>query len=186
MAILAGDALLTEAFYMMTINNAKISPTLLVEAISDIAVSAGASGMVGGQALDILSENKVPNKEIVALIHINKTAALIKSSVRIGAILAGSTKHKLEALTRYGENLGIAFQIIDDILDIEGTTEELGKLAGSDKNKHKMTYPLAVGLDQAKKKAEDLIASAIEALSAFSNNVDPLREIAIYLLQRRA
>ncbi len=186
MAILAGDALLTEAFHMMTINSPKISPILLVEAISDIAVSAGALGMVGGQALDILSENKVPDKEIVALIHINKTAALIKSSVRIGAILAGSTKDKLEALTRYGENLGIAFQIIDDILDIEGTTEELGKFAGSDKNKHKMTYPGAVGLDEAKKKAEDLISSAIDALSVFSNNADPLRGIAIYLLQRRS
>lgn len=185
-AILAGDALLTEAFYMMTINNSKIKPLLLIKAISDIAVSAGASGMVGGQALDILSENREPDKEIVDLIHINKTAALIKSSARIGAILADSTSDKLEALTRYGENIGVAFQIIDDILDIEGTTEELGKPTGADRNKRKMTYPFVVGLIQAKKKAEDLISSAIDALRIFSNEADPLREIAVYIKQRRS
>ncbi len=185
-AILAGDALLTEAFYMMTINSSKIRPLLLIKAISDIAVSAGVSGMVGGQALDIFSENKEPDKEIVDLIHIKKTAALIKSSVRIGAILADSSGDKLEALTRYGENIGIAFQIIDDILDVEGTTEELGKPTGADKNKHKMTYPFAVGLIQAKKKAEDLISSAIDALSLFSNEADSLREIAVYIKQRRS
>jgi geranylgeranyl diphosphate synthase type II len=207
MAILAGDALLTEAFSMMTNTNPPLPPftkggmgglsspdkqvvspvsqSALLRVIQEVALSAGASGMVGGQALDILSENKEPDTEIVSFIHLHKTASLITASVRIGAILSDSTEDKIEALTRYGENVGLAYQIIDDILDIEGTTEELGKSVGSDKNKKKMTYPSVVGLEGAKRKAGDLISSAIDALHVFSYEADPLREIAIYLVERR-
>ncbi|MEW6569910.1 MAG: polyprenyl synthetase family protein [Nitrospirota bacterium] len=208
MAILAGDALLTEAFHMMTSTNPSlpplaeggmkglsspdkqvVSPVLqssVLRVIRDVALSAGASGMVGGQALDILSENKEPDRDIVSFIHLHKTAALITASVRMGAILADSTKEKMEALTRYGENVGLAFQIIDDILDIEGTTEEIGKPAGADRSRRKMTYPFVMGAKEARIKAEELIAAAIEALHIFSDEAVVLREIAVYLMERRA
>ena len=188
-AILAGDALLTEAFFMMAksaSNGGVIKPLCLLKAVREVALSAGANGMVGGQAQDILSENSEPDGDTLEFIHLHKTAALITASVRLGPILAGSRKSTLYALTRYGECIGLAFQIIDDILDIEGTTEELGKSAGADSKKKKLTYPLLFGIEGARKKAKDLIKSAIDALTIFSSEAGPLREIAKYLGERRA
>ena len=186
MAILAGDALLTEAFSMMTQTDIKIKPSLLLKAVREVALAAGHSGMVGGQAQDIISEDAEPDGEILEFIHLHKTAALIKSAVRIGSILAGSRKKQLQALTRYGENTGLAFQIIDDVLDVEGTPEELGKSVGSDSRKKKMTYPSLYGIEGARKKANELILIAIDAIGIFSSEADPLREIAGYLAKRRA
>jgi geranylgeranyl diphosphate synthase type II len=236
MAILAGDALLTEAFYMLSNSNLppppftkggntevrdpltkggtwklsgenspplapppsrgrdkvggssdmKIKPSSLMRVIRDIAISAGACGMVGGQAQDILSENSEPDRETLYFIHLHKTAALITTSVRMGPILTDIGGDILKALTRYGENVGLTFQIIDDILDIEGNTEELGKSAGSDKKKKKMTYPLLYGIEGSRLKAQELILEAIDALRIFSSEADPLREIASYLIRRRA
>ena len=200
MAILAGDALLTEAFYMIANTNPpsswrdrvggssdmKINPSSLIKIIHDIAISSGAYGMVGGQVLDILSENTKPDIDILHFIHLHKTAALITASVRMGPILADSDEDTLKALTRYGENIGLAFQIIDDILDIEGNAKELGKSSGSDKKKMKMTYPSLLGVEGSREKAQDLIAEAINVLRIFSSKADPLREIAHYLIKRRS
>ena len=235
MAILAGDALLTEAFSMLSNTNPplhlfteggdnnmepfakgekgglsgensppptpppsrgrdrvggssdmKIKPSSLMSVIRDIAISAGACGMVGGQAQDILSENTKPDINTLHFIHLHKTAALITASVRMGPILADSDEDTLKALTGYGKNIGLAFQIIDDILDVEGNTKELGKSSGSDKKKKKMTYPSLLGIEGSRQKAQDLISEAINILRIFSSNADPLREIAHYLIKRRS
>jgi geranylgeranyl diphosphate synthase type II len=208
MAILAGDALLTEAFFMMTNTNPPLPPftkggmgglfsphkqsvspishSTILRALRDVALSAGVNGMVGGQAQDILSENTKPDRDTLEFIHLHKTAALITASVRMGAILANVIKTKLKALSKYGENIGLAFQIVDDILDVEETTEDLGKTAGSDINKKKMTYPSLFGIEGARQKAKDLITMAINSLKIFSSEAEPLRNIAIYLIERKA
>jgi geranylgeranyl diphosphate synthase type II len=196
MAILAGDALLTEAFLMLTNNPPSTllvkeglykgtNPSSLIKVIREVALSAGVHGMVGGQALDISSEDSQPDRDTLTFIHLHKTAALITASVRMGGILADSDEHILNALTKYGENIGLAFQIIDDILDIEGNAEELGKTAGSDMKMKKMTYPSLYGIKKSRKEAEDLIFEAIDALAIFSSEADQLRSIAHYLVQRR-
>lgn len=188
-AILAGDALLTEAFLMMTTkgrDGKEIKPLNLVKCVRELALASGAYGMVGGQAQDILSEDSAPDRDTLEFIHSHKTAALIAASVRLGAILGGCGMRRMKAFTKYGENVGLAFQIIDDILDIEGMTEELGKTAGSDTKKRKMTYPSLFGLEHARQKAEALISSATDALKVFSSEADPLREIAGYLGKRKA
>ena len=201
MAILAGDALLTEAFSMLTstdpllhfsssamggLPGKKITQSSLLKAVREVAFSSGIHGMVGGQAEDILSEDSVPDLQTLEFIHVHKTAALITASVKMGTILANSSKKMLKAMTKYGENIGLAFQIIDDILDVEGSTEELGKPAGSDRRKKKMTYPALFGVEGAREKADKLITGAIEAISMFPHGAEPLREIARYLLDRRA
>ncbi|KAF0144627.1 MAG: geranylgeranyl diphosphate synthase type II [Nitrospirae bacterium] len=187
MAILAGDGLLTEAFYMMSnsLSNKNIKNTALIRAIKEIAFVSGIHGMVGGQAQDLLSEDAEPDKETLSFIHKHKTGALISGSLRAGAILANCTKPSLSAITRYGENIGLAFQVIDDILDIEGNTEELGKTAGSDERKKKMTYPALYGIEQSRGKAGGLISEAIFAIKDFSGKAEPLREIAGYFLKRK-
>ena len=197
-AILAGDALLTEAFSMLTHTNPPFPPllkggvgglliphTAILKVIHEVAVAAGAHGMVAGQVQDILSENSKPDRDTLAFIHLHKTAALITASVRIGPILANSDEDALMALTKYGENIGLAFQIVDDILNIEGNTEELGKPAGSDEKMKKMTYPALLGTENSRQKAEDLISNAIDVLKIFSSEAEPLREIARYLIKRR-
>jgi geranylgeranyl diphosphate synthase type II len=201
MAILAGDALLTEAFSMLIstdpllhfssrgmggLQGKKITQSSLLKAVREVAFSSGMHGMVGGQAEDILSEDSVPDLQTLEFIHLHKTAALIAASVKMGPILASSSKKMLKAMTKYGENVGLAFQIIDDILDVEGSTEELGKPAGSDRRKKKMTYPALFGVEGARRKAGGLISGAIEAISVFPPVANPLREIARYLLDRRA
>lgn len=186
-AILAGDALLTEAFGILA--NADLSPAInshnLLKVLRDVADAAGLNGMVAGQVQDILSEDSVPDQDTLHFIHTRKTGALMRASVRMGPLLAGSTPHVLDTLTRYGENLGLAFQIIDDILDVEGDTEELGKPVGSDEKINKMTYPRLYGIKKSRETAETLIHEAVEALNGFSAEAEPLREIAGYLLTRR-
>ncbi len=200
-AILAGDALLTEAFFMMTETRVpmpfssqggvpphatkRMRKASLLAAVREVALAAGLRGMVGGQAQDILSENAAPDGNVLDFIHRHKTAALITASVRVGPILANAGKRTLKALTRYGENIGLVFQIVDDILDVVGTTVETGKPVGSDSRKHKMTYPSVYGLDAARRKADLCVADALDALRDFSSEADPLREIARYLMARR-
>lgn len=210
-AVLAGDGLLTEAFFMMTnigiqgpLSGARhtnkprpdqikppkttrppITYRLILRAIRDVAFAAGFHGMVGGQAQDILSESSQPDRETLNFIHSHKTAALIAASVRLGPILANSGMKKLRALTLYGENIGLAFQIVDDILDVEGTSRETGKTAGSDSKKNKLTYPSLFGVDGARQTTNELLAVAEDALKDFSSEADPLREIARYLVARR-
>jgi len=206
-AILAGDALLTEAFSMLsntkmhnatikiqncsnsfplnTHHSSHITYHSILRVIHEVAVAAGAHGMVAGQVQDILSENSKPDRDTLAFIHLHKTAALITASVRIGPLLANSDEDALMALTKYGENIGLAFQIVDDILNIEGNAKELGKPAGSDEKKKKMTYPVLFGVENSRQKAEDLISNAIDVLKIFSSEAEPLREIARYLIKRR-
>jgi geranylgeranyl diphosphate synthase type II len=186
-AILAGDALLTEAFTILSDPSLSSGITVpnLMKALREIALASGLEGMVAGQVQDILSENKEPDAGTLQFIHTRKTGALLRASVRIGPLLFGSDQKVLDALTAYGNRIGLAFQVIDDILDIEGDTEELGKTVGSDEKISKMTYPRLFGIKKSKEIAEDLIADAKDSLSLFSSEADPLREIADYLLRRR-
>jgi geranylgeranyl diphosphate synthase type II len=183
-AILAGDGLLTEAFLMILDTEKHIKRDRLLEAIRELSLAAGSRGMVGGQAQDILSENAEPDPDTLLYIHRHKTGALIRSSVRLGGILYGADRAAMDALTGYGENLGLAFQIVDDVLDVMGDEKELGKPVGSDREKNKMTYPALYGVDGSMKRAGELIDIALESISLFSRMADPLREIARYILRR--
>jgi geranylgeranyl diphosphate synthase, type II len=188
-AILAGDALLTEAFILLSTPEPQGSPpaTDMVQVIHEIAHCAGSRGMVGGQVVDMESEGKHEiDLATVQYIHTHKTGALIKASVKAGAILGGADAAELAALTRYGEAVGLAFQIADDILDIEGTTEEIGKDAGSDEARGKATYPAVIGLTDSKLRAVELVEMALESLTGFDHRADPLREIATYIVKRKS
>lgn len=186
-AILAGDALLTEAFCILANPSygSGISEKDLLNASREIAVAAGYQGMVAGQVQDILSENAEADADTLQFIHRHKTAALICASAKVGGILAGGGADIMEALTSYGENIGHAFQVIDDILDVEGDTKELGKTVGSDEKINKMTYPRLYGLERSREIAKKLVDDAVSSLNLFSSGADPLREIARYLLERR-
>ena len=188
-AILAGDALLTEAFVLLSspAMTDKVDAARLLAVIQEMSRAAGSHGMVGGQVVDMESEGK-PEIDLatVQYIHTHKTGALLRASVKAGAILGGAEGKVLEAMTRYGEAAGLAFQIADDILDIEGTTEQLGKDAGSDEARGKATYPAVVGLADAKRRADELVEIALDALSIFDEKADPLREIAKYIVYRKS
>ena len=187
-AILAGDALLTEAFKLVSDPHftGGCEPSALLNVIHEIATCAGSYGMVGGQVVDMESEGRHDiDLATVQYIHTHKTGALIKASVVAGALLGRSTGQQLAAITRYGEAAGLAFQIADDILDIEGTTEEIGKDAGSDQARGKATYPAVMGLFAAKEEAQSMMDEAMNALEIFGAEADPLREIARYIVQRK-
>lgn len=188
-AILAGDALLTQAFILLSSPALALSvpPATLLQVIHEIACCAGSKGMVGGQVVDMESEGKHDiDLPTVQYIHIHKTGALIKASIKVGALLGGADEKQLAALVRFGEAIGLAFQIADDILDIEGTTEELGKDAGSDQERGKATYPAVVGIEESRRRASELLDLALESLSAFDHRADPLREIARYVVARKS
>lgn len=188
-AILAGDALLTEAFILLSSpeRNGSPDPAALLSVIQEIAVSAGSRGMIGGQIVDMESEgSKEVDLATVLYIHTHKTGALIKASVKSGALLGGAADRELGAIVRYGEAVGLAFQIADDILDIEGTTEQIGKDAGSDQARGKATYPAVMGMAASKQRAEELVDVALGALDCFGEKADPLREIARYIVRRKS
>jgi len=182
-AILAGDALLTDAFNIITQTNT--NPEILVAVIGELTHACGSEGMVGGQTVDILLEGKKATKKELFYIHTHKTGALIRASVRVGAIIARASHNKLNSLTKYGEKIGLAFQVVDDILDVTGTKEEMGKLTGTDDIKGKNTYPSIYGLQRSKKMAKKLISESLKAIKDFDKKADPLREIAKYILSRR-
>lgn len=186
MAILAGDGLLTETFCLLSSNPSNFDTKLVLAVINEIAISAGIKGMVGGQAADLIYETKEPDSDILCFIHTHKTASLIRASVKIGGILADCDVERIDSLSNYGEKIGLAFQIIDDILDVEGETEVIGKPKGSDEKKKKMTYPRLYGIDKSRQMASELIEKAIGALSLFDEKADPLREIARYLIDRKS
>lgn len=188
-AILAGDALLTEAFILLSRQSeaAGVPADALLKVINEIALCAGSRGMVGGQVVDMESEgNRQIDFPTVQYIHTHKTGALIKAAVRSGALLGGAGAESLAAMTRYGEAIGLAFQIADDILDIEGTTEEIGKDAGSDEARGKATYPAVIGLAESKRLAAELIERAFASLEPFGERGVPLREIATYIIRRKS
>jgi geranylgeranyl diphosphate synthase type II len=186
--ILAGDALLTEAFRLMTNEIVQMSSLrdgrLALHVIHQVAQAAGVFGMVGGQVMDIESEGKGVDFPTLQYIHTHKTGALILVSVRVGATLGGATEETLKALTRFGEGIGLAFQIADDILNVEGDVVLLGKKIGSDLSKKKATYPSLLGLEESKKRAKELVTSAVEAIRSFGSEAEPLREIAWFILSR--
>jgi geranylgeranyl diphosphate synthase type II len=185
-AILAGDALLTLAFELMTRNvrEGLIGSERVLRIIGEIAVAAGAAGMIGGQAIDILFMNKDLDAGILEYIHRHKTGALYRAAARSGAILAGADEEVLRSLTDYAEHLGMAFQIKDDILDIEGNQAKMGKPAGSDERNKKTTYPTLWGMEKAKEKAGLAVAAAIQTLNNFDHRADFLRQLATFIITR--
>ncbi len=188
-AILAGDALLTQAFILLSspFFASNVPHDRILAVIHEIASAAGSRGMVGGQVVDMECEGKNDlDLPTVQYIHTHKTGALIKASVKIGAILGGADERQLSSITRFGEVIGLAFQIADDILDIEGTTEELGKDAGSDQARGKATYPSVIGIEESRKRALELLNMAIESLDSFGEKADPLIEIARFIISRKS
>ncbi len=182
-AILAGDALLTIAFEMVAgaKPSARYSSAALVK---ELAHASGSQALVAGQVADLEGEGKKLKLSDLQYIHKNKTAALITSSIRLGAMSANATPKQLAGLTEFGLSLGLAFQVIDDILDVTQTTEKLGKSAGKDIAAQKATYPALLGLDKAKKEADRLTQRARAALKPFGKAAAPLSAIADYLLKR--
>jgi len=187
MAILAGDALLTMAFELCS--NPKLKDSVpqdrQVQIIQELAVGSGHGGMVGGQVLDIQAENQDIDLGSLQTIHNFKTGRLIRASVRIGGIFGGASSSQLDSLTGYSEDIGLAFQIADDVLNMTGTREELGKDAGTDAKRGKKTYPTFYGVEGARELAEQCIKRAINRLEEFDQKADPLRAIADYIISRR-
>ncbi len=187
MAILAGDALLTMAFDWCS------RPDLMkgceagrqVRLIQELALGAGHMGMVGGQVFDIQAEHQDIDLPMLQNIHRHKTGMLIRAAVRMGAIAAGATDRQLDDLTGYAEDIGLAFQIADDVLNVTGTREELGKNPNTDAERGKKTYPTFYGVDGARTLAEECVTRAVGRLSAFGPSADPLRELARYITSRK-
>lgn len=183
-AILAGDGLLTEAFVLLSDYNSLL-PERAVQVIGVIAEAASYRGMVGGQVVDILSQNKRAELETVQQMHSRKTAALIAAATESGALSGKGSEAQVAALGRYGRAIGLAFQIADDILDIEGDTELLGKTTGADEARGKVTYPAAVGLERSRQAANEMVNDALAALEGFDDRANPLRSLANYIITRK-
>ncbi|RUM49687.1 MAG: polyprenyl synthetase family protein [Hydrogenothermus sp.] len=179
-AILAGDGLLTHAFEK--ISSVNLDPEKIVKIINILAKNTGIYGMVAGQAGDILAEKEGSFQDI-KFIHENKTTKFIQACCEIGAVLADANEEKRQALRTYGYNIGMAFQIWDDVLDVIGDTEKLGKTVGKDINQNKLTYPSIYGLKQSKEIAKSHIEKAIESISIFKEN-ETLVELAKFIIQR--
>ncbi len=186
-AILAGDALLTEAFVLLSgMEKVRLSAERRLAVIQEIAQAAGICGMVGGQALDVLSGKFTPDENTLREIHRRKTGALIVAAIKSGAIISNAGKDKIQALAEYGINVGLAFQIADDILNVEGDRELMGKETGSDAARGKLTYPSLMGLDAAKEKLAKYIDAAEVSLSDFDERARPLILIARYIMERKS
>jgi len=177
LAVLGGDALCILAFEVL-------ASVGRIDIISEIAAALGTQGMIGGQVVDIESEGKPVDRATVEYIHRNKTAALIRASIRVGALLADAPADVLDKLSSYGNNVGLAFQVIDDILDEESTTETLGKDAGSDAEKGKATYPAVVGMDESKRFAQELIENAWRDVEFLGGKGKILKDLAEYIRVR--
>jgi geranylgeranyl diphosphate synthase, type II len=186
MAILAGDALLTLAFRLVAGNAARVASPAVGAVVAEIADAAGTDGMVGGQVVDIESEGKTIAPEMLDYIHLHKTAALIRAALRVGARLGGGRAEQVEAISQAGQALGLAFQIVDDILDVEGSLAELGKSAGSDERKKKATYPSLHGLPASKQRARELIEETKGLLVPLGPAADPIRALADFVFERRS
>lgn len=185
-AILAGDALLTEAFeYLASCAGEGVSPAKVLEAIRIAVKASGYRGMIGGQVIDLECENQKVSLATVEYMHIHKTGALLSASLEIGAVLGGGDESLTRSMRTYGHHMGLAFQITDDLLDVEGDPTLMGKTPGSDAAKNKMTYPALLGVIQSKAAAKEHVDSSLEALSGFGEAAEPLRAIARYLLVRK-
>ncbi len=188
MAILAGDALLTEAFDLIdgVSDPAHLPPEKLLEALHILVKAAGYRGMIGGQVIDLECETREVDIATVEYMHIQKTGALLAASLELGALLGGGSPKDIESLKRFGHHFGLAFQITDDLLDIEGEAEQMGKQPGSDLAKNKKTYPALLGLSGSKEAARQHVEETLKALSGFGDAAEPLGAIARYLLKRRS
>ena len=184
MAILAGDALLTLAFEV-ALRQKDVPNEILLTVLKEISEAAGAAGMVGGQVIDSRSEGVQIDLATLKQMHMGKTGALFRAAIRCGALLAQAPAEKLNSLTSYAENFGLAFQITDDILDVEGDEKILGKATGSDAKNNKSTYVTLTSLDEAKRLAQAAVDAAINALKIFGNEADFLRGLVQYLTSRK-
>ena len=186
LAILAGDGLLNLAYETMlnTVKDFTGFSERKIKAMLEISQASGVHGMIGGQVVDLLSENKKIDGDTLYFIHYHKTASLIIASVRAGAIIGGASDEELEALTRYAKNIGLGFQITDDILDLIGDEKKIGKKVGSDLQNQKSTFPSIYGLEYSKSKVMELLDDSIEALQPFGNRATFLMELAEYLVKR--
>ena len=187
MAILAGDALLTLAFELCTRADLLhgLNPAQQIHIIYELAVGSGHLGMVGGQVLDIQAEHKDIDLDALQTIHVHKTGKLIRAAVRMGALTSSADADQLQHLTGYAEDIGLAFQIADDVLNVTGTREQLGKNAMTDAQRGKKTYPTFYGIEGARRLADRCVERAIGRLAGFDANADPLRELATYITARQ-
>ncbi len=185
-AILAGDALQSHAFALLADSPppCRVPAERRLRAVAELASAAGAGGMVGGQVLDLESEGRPADAEALERIHRHKTGALIRAAARVGAIVSGASEDDLHRLTRFAEEAGLAFQIVDDILDVEGSAATLGKSAGKDEKAGKATYPQVLGIDNARRKAEELLSSALDRLEPFGAAGHSLAELAERMIRR--
>jgi geranylgeranyl diphosphate synthase type II len=186
MAILAGDALLTHAFELLSRAPLvdRFSASILLQVHQCLARAAGGFGMIGGQVIDIISEGQEVDLATVEYIHRHKTAALIEASVVMGGLLGGGTDEEVQTLRTYGHQIGWAFQIADDILDVEGDAAILGKAVGRDAELAKATYPAVVGVDVSRQRARELMEEGIHALDVLRHDTGWLRQIASYIVSR--
>jgi len=187
MAILSGDALLTLAFELCSRADLLqgLHPAQQVHIIYELAVGSGHLGMVGGQVLDIQAERKDIDLDALQTIHVHKTGKLIRAAVRMGALTSSADTDQLQHLTGYAEDIGLAFQIADDVLNVTGTREQLGKNAMTDAQRGKKTYPTFYGVEGARRLADQCVERAIGRLAGFDANADPLRELATYITARQ-
>jgi geranylgeranyl diphosphate synthase type II len=185
MAILAGDALLTLAFQVLA--QLDLPPDRKSRMCAELATAAGTvGGMIGGQVADLEGEGKPPDAALLETIHRAKTGALLRASLRLGALCAGATETQYEALSCYGERIGLAFQIVDDILDVEESSEALGKTAGKDAAQHKITFPAVYGLEASRHMAETECTRAHQALEPFGQRAAGLHELADLIVRRKS
>ena len=184
-AILAGDGLLAFAFEHVAIATKNVAPEQILRVIACLGHTVGAAGLVGGQVLDLESEGKTDiDAETLTFIHTHKTGALLRASVESGAILAGASQSDIARLTSYAQNIGLAFQIIDDILDVTATDEQLGKTAGKDVRAQKATYPSIWGIEKSQGQAKQLVTEAIAQIEIYGERAKPLAEIAKFIVTR--
>jgi geranylgeranyl diphosphate synthase type II len=189
-AILAGDALLTRAFEMVALRSPGVPPEQLLKVVGELSLASGAPGLVGGQVVDLECEGKDVDLETLEYIHLHKTGALLRACVLSGALIAGASDALLEALRTYARGIGLAFQIIDDILDVTASSEVLGKTAGKDLTADKTTYPKLLGLEESRRRADALVAEAKAALAPFAAGdgaaakAAPLLALADYITSR--
>lgn len=186
-AILAGDGLLTDAFAVLTRPEVvrAHSAERIAQVVQEVARAAGSRGMVGGQALDLVSEGTAVDLPTLEFLHTHKTGALIRASTVVGALAGGAGEADLGALTRFAERIGLAFQIADDVLDVEGSTETLGKPAGSDQGLAKATYPALLGLSESKRRARELMEEGLACLDRFGSAGEALRALGRFVVERR-
>ncbi|MEN6440984.1 MAG: polyprenyl synthetase family protein [Syntrophobacter sp.] len=186
-AVLAGDALLTEAFeFLAACGDAGVTAEKTLKVVRIAVKASGYRGMIGGQVIDLECENRKVDLATVEYMHIHKTGALLSASLEIGAVLGGGDELQIRAMRDFGHHLGLAFQITDDLLDVEGDAAVMGKTPGSDAARNKMTYPALLGLVQSREAAREHVDRSLSALDSFGKSAEPLRAIARYLLVRKA